>query len=228
MTLTYYGQSCFLVDVQGKKILFDPFISGNPLATNIIVDDIKADYIFVSHGHGDHVGDLIAIAQRTKATVVCAAEIADWLGTKDVENVLMMNHGGYINFPFGKARGVNAVHSSTMPDGASGGNPMGFVFSTTEGDFYFAGDTALTMDMQLIPLWANLKFSVMPIGGHFTMDVADAVYATGFVKCDTVIGVHYDTYGYITINKEQALADFTIAGKTLLLPAIGETIHFKF
>ena len=226
MTLTYYGQSCFLVDVQGKKILFDPFITGNPLATNISADAIEADFIFVSHGHGDHVADLVSIAKRTGATVVAGAEIADWLGTKGVENVLMMNHGGYINFPFGKARGVNAVHSSTMPDGASGGNPMGFVFSTIEGDFYFAGDTALTMDMQLIPLWANLKFSVMPIGGHFTMDVTDAIYATGFVKCDTIVGVHYDTFGYITIDKTQALTDFKIAGKTLLLPAIGETIHF--
>lgn len=224
MTLTYFGQSCFQVDVQGKKILFDPFISGNPLATNISVDSIEADFIFVSHGHGDHVADLISIAQRTNATVVCAAEIADWLGSKGVENVLMMNHGGYINFPFGKARGVNAVHSSTMPDGASGGNPMGFVFSTPEGDFYYAGDTALTMDMQLIPLWANLKFSVMPIGGHFTMDVADAIHATGFVKCDTVVGVHYDTFGYIKIDKDQALADFEKAGKKLLLPAISETI----
>ncbi len=170
------------------------------------------------------MADLISIAQRTNATVVCAAEIAGWLGTKGVENVLMMNHGGYINFPFGKARGVNAIHSSTMPDGTSGGNPMGFVFSTAEGDFYFAGDTALTIDMQLIPLWANLKFSVFPIGGHFTMDVADAIHATDFVKCNTVVGVHYDTFGYIKIDKEQAIKDFADAGKNLLLPAIGETI----
>ncbi|MBC7721192.1 MAG: metal-dependent hydrolase [Pedobacter sp.] len=225
MTLTYYGQSCFLVDVQGQKILFDPFILGNPLAKDIAVDSIEADFIFISHGHGDHIADAVSIAKRTKAVCVAAPEVTDWLNKQGVENTLMMNHGGYINFPFGKARGVNAVHSSSMPDGANGGNPLGFVFSTADGDFYFAGDTALTMDMQLIPLWANLKFSVLPIGGHFTMDVADAIHAADFVKCPKVVGVHYDTFGYIKIDSAQAVTDFTSAGKTLLLPAIGETIE---
>jgi len=224
MKFTYYGQSCFLIEVNGKKLLFDPFITGNPLAKDISADDIEADYIFVSHGHGDHVADLINIAKRTKAQCVCAAEIAGWLNKQGVENVLGMNHGAYIQFDFGKARGVNAVHSSALPDGSNGGNPMGFVFSTSEGDFYFAGDTALTMDMQLIPLWATLKFAVLPIGGHYTMDAADAIHASGFIKCDRIIGVHYDTFGYIKIDSEKAKADFSAAGKTLLLPGIGETI----
>ncbi len=228
MKLTYYGQSCFLVDVQGKKILFDPFITGNPLAADISADSIEADYIFVSHGHGDHVGDLVSIAKRTQATVVAAAEIADWLTEKHgITKALAMNHGGFINFDFGKARGVNAVHSSALPDGSNGGNPMGFVFKTEEGDFYFAGDTALNMDMQLIPLWANLEFAVLPIGGHFTMDVEDALHATNFIKCNKVVGVHYDTFGYIKIDKEKAQSDFKAADKTLLLPAIGETIELK-
>ncbi len=224
MKFTYYGQSCFLIEVNGKKLLFDPFITGNPLATDIVADEIEADYIFVSHGHGDHVADLVSIAKRTKAQCIAAAEVAGWLQKQGVENVLGMNHGGYINLDFGKFRGVSAIHSSTMPDGASGGNPMGFVFSTSEGDFYFAGDTALTMDMQLIPLWAKLQFAILPIGGHYTMDVADAIHASNFIQCNTIIGVHYDTFGYIKIDSEKAKADFEAAGKTLLLPGIGQTI----
>lgn len=224
MKFTYYGQACFQVEVNGKKILFDPFISGNPLTKDIAVDSIEADYIFVSHGHGDHVADLVSIAKRTNAKVVCIAEIEGWLKKQGVDNVLSMNLGSYIQFDFGKARGVNAVHSAALPDGSNGGNPMGFVFSTSEGDFYFAGDTALTMDMQLIPLWATLNFAVLPIGGHYTMDAADAIHASNFIKCNKVVGVHYDTFGYIKIDKEKAQADFAAAGKTLFLPAIGETI----
>ena len=224
MKLTYYGHATFSVDVQGKKILFDPFISGNPSSTGINADDIEADYIFISHGHGDHIADAVSIAKRTGATCVSAPEITDWLNKQGIENCLMMNHGGYINFPFGKARGVNAIHSSSFPDGGYAGNPMGFVFSTPEGDFYYAGDTALTLDMQLIPLWANLSFAVLPIGGHFTMDAADAIHASDFIKCSKIVGIHYDTFGYIKIDKDAALQSFSEAGKTLLLPAVGETI----
>jgi L-ascorbate metabolism protein UlaG (beta-lactamase superfamily) len=224
MKLTFYGQSCFSVQIAGKKILFDPFISHNEQAKHISVDSIEADYIFVSHGHGDHTADLVRIAARTGALCVAAAEIADWLDNQGIKNVHGMNHGGPISFPFGQVRGVNAVHSSSFMDGTYAGNPMGFVFTTAEGNFYFAGDTALTMDMQLIPLWAKLDFSVLPIGGNFTMDVADAILAAGFVKCDKVVGVHYNTFPPITIDTEKAKADFTKAGKTILLPGIGETI----
>jgi L-ascorbate metabolism protein UlaG (beta-lactamase superfamily) len=136
-----------------------------------------------------------------------------------------MNHGGPITFDFGKVRGVNAVHSSSFSDGTYAGNPMGFLFNTPEGDFYVSGDTALTMDMQLIPLWAKPKFSVFPIGGNFTMDPADALYAAGFVQCDQIVGVHYNTWPLVQIDTKQAQADFAAAGKKLLLPAIGEPIE---
>ncbi len=225
MKLTFYGHATFLVDVQGKKILFDPFFTGNPIANGVSADTIEADFIFASHGHGDHTADLVSIAKRTGATCIVPAEMAGWLNKQGVENAMPMNHGGYINFPFGKVRGVNAIHSSSTHDGTYAGNPMGFVFSTPEGDFYYAGDTSLTMDMQLIPLWANLSFAVMPIGGHFTMDVADALHASNFVKTDKVVGVHYDTFGYIKIDKDAAVKTFADASKTLLLPAVGETIE---
>lgn len=225
MRLTYYGQSCFAVQIKGKHILFDPFITPNQLAKSIDVNSVKADYIFVSHGHGDHVADVVSIAKRTGATCVGAAEVAGWLGKQGIEKVHGMNHGGFMNFEFGKVRGVNAIHSSSFPDGTYAGNPLGFVFNTDEGNFYYAGDTALTMDMQLIPLWSKLNFSVMPIGGNYTMDVADAIHAADFVKCDTVVGVHYNTFPVIKIDMEKAVKDFEASGRKLLLPKIGETIE---
>ena len=224
MKLTYYGQSGFLVEIKGKKILFDPFIRNNPLSKNVDVNAIEADYIFISHGHGDHTGDVIEIAKRTGAKCVGAAEIAGWLEKNNINNAHPMNHGSPIEFEFGKVRGVNAIHSSSFPDGSYAGNPMGFVFTTGEGNFYFAGDTALTLDMQLIPRWTKLDFAVLPIGGNFTMDATDAIIASDFIECNTVVGVHYNTFGLIEIDTQKAIADFQKAGKKLLLPAVGETI----
>lgn len=225
MKLTFYGHATFSVTVKGKTLLFDPFLNGNPALKNIDIDKVKADYVFLTHGHGDHTADAVSIAKRTGATCVAAAEIAGWLGKHGLEKVHPINHGGPIPFEFGKVRAVNAIHSSSFSDGSYAGNPLGFVFTTTEGDFYVAGDTALTMDMQLIPLWAKLQFAVMPIGGNYTMDVADAIHAADFVKCDRVVGVHYNTWPIIAIDTEKAKADFAAAGKKLLLPASGETIE---
>jgi L-ascorbate metabolism protein UlaG (beta-lactamase superfamily) len=136
-----------------------------------------------------------------------------------------MNTGGKWAFDFGTVKCVVAQHSSGLPDGSYGGNPMGFIFTTGEGNFYYSGDTALTMDMQLVPTWARLDFAVMPIGDNFTMDVADAIRAAEFVQCDTIVGVHYNTFGFIVIDTDKAKEAFEKAGKTLLLPAINETIN---
>jgi len=225
MKFTYYGHACFSVETGGKTILFDPFISPNPMAKDIDVNGIKPDYIFVSHGHGDHVADLLSIAKRTNAKCVASAEISYWLEREGVENVHGMNHGGPIKFDFGTARGVNAIHSSSLPDGSYAGNPMGFVLTTGEKNFYYSGDTALTLDMQLIPHWVKLDFAIMPIGGNFTMDVADAIRAADFVQCNKVIGVHYNTFPPIVIDTAKAIEDFKAANKTLLLPKIGETVE---
>lgn len=225
MQLTFFGHSTFLVEVSRKKILFDPFLKGNPLAPAGVAEKVEADYIFLTHGHADHSSDIVDIAKRTGAQCIAAAEISGWLHKHEVANALPMNHGGAINFDFGKARGVNAVHSSSLPDGSYGGNPLGFVFNTNEGDFYVSGDTALTLDMQLIPYWASLKFAVLPIGGHFTMDVSDAIHAAKFAKVNKIIGVHYDTFGYIKIDKDAAIADFAAEGLELLLPDPGVTIE---
>ncbi len=224
MELTYYGQSCISVVINGKKILFDPFITPNELAKHIKIEEIEADYIFVSHGHMDHIADCVSIAKRTNALVVSSFEVVEWLTKQGVINVHGMNTGGKWHFDFGTVKCVVAQHSSSLPDGSYGGNPMGFVFETPKRNFYFSGDTALTLDMQLIPRWAELNFSILPIGDNYTMGVEDAIHAAEFIKCHVVVGVHYNTFDLIKIDAEKAHDDFKAAGKTLLLPEIGETI----
>jgi L-ascorbate metabolism protein UlaG (beta-lactamase superfamily) len=224
MKFTYLGHSAFQVVAQGKKILFDPFISHNELAKAIDINSIEADYIFLSHGHADHIADGVSIAKRTGAKVVTNFEIVEWLQKQGVENVHPMNIGGKWKFDCGIVKCVVAHHSSGLPDGSYGGNPMGFIFSTEDGNFYYSGDTALTLDMQLIPSWIDLDFAVLPIGDNFTMDIDDAINASVFVQTNKVIGVHYNTFGFIKVDEQNAIERFDNAGKTLLLPAIGETI----
>jgi L-ascorbate metabolism protein UlaG (beta-lactamase superfamily) len=225
MKLTYFGHSCFLVETSGKKILFDPFITPNGLAKHIDVNSIECDFIAITHGHFDHIADAVAIAKRTNAAVICAYEIYEWLQKQGITNLRPANTGGKWSLDFGTIKCVSALHSSCLPDGTYGANPMGFVLNTTEGDFYYSGDTALTMDMQLIPRWAKLKFAVLPIGDIFTMDIDDAIVAAEFVQCNKVIGVHYDTFDPIKINHDEAIAKFAKAGKELILVNIGDTIE---
>lgn len=224
MKLTYYGHSCFQVNIGGTRVLFDPFVTYNELAKDVDVNQIETDYIFLSHGHADHIADTISIAQRTGCQVIASWEIHEWLNKQGVTNTHPMNTGGKWKFGFGTVKCTVAQHSSGLPDGSYGGNPMGFLFSTDEGNFYYSGDTALTLDMQLIPLWAKLNFAVLPIGDNFTMDVEDAIRAADFVECKTVVGVHYNTFGFIKIDEAAAKASFAAGGKQLLLPAISETI----
>ncbi|GEP93752.1 metal-dependent hydrolase [Chitinophaga cymbidii] len=225
MKFTYYGHSSFAVEIKGKKIVFDPFITHNELARAIDVNRIEADYIFVSHGHQDHVGDLVALAQRTGAKVVGAFELVEWVAKQGITNTHPMNTGGKWAFDFGAVKCVVAHHSSGLPDGSYGGNPMGFIFTTEQGNFYYSGDTALTFDMELIPRWAKLDFAVLPVGDNFTMGVEDAIIAAEFIQCSRIVGVHYDTFGFIKIDKQDAIRQFEAAGLNLLLPAIGETIE---
>jgi len=225
MNITYYGHSCFGVEVNGKHLLFDPFISPNELAKNINVNTVKADYILISHGHEDHIADAVSIAKRTNAKVICNWEIYVWLNKQGVENIHPMNIGGKIKLDFGNVKCVNAVHSSSLPDGSNGGNPMGFVVESTEGNFYYAGDTALTYDMKLIGDYRKINFAFLPIGDNFTMGVDNAIIACDFINCKDIIGMHYDTFGFIKINQEEAIQKFNQNGKKLTLLKIGETIQ---
>lgn len=224
MKITYYGHSCFSVEVAGKHLLFDPFISGNELAKHISLEEIKADYIFVSHGHFDHMLDTVAIANRTGATVIGGWELYTYFGKQGVKSTLPLNIGGKAKFDFGVVKAVVAQHSSSFQDGSYAGVAAGFVVKTEEGNFYYSGDSGLTLDMQLVANFATINFAVFPIGDWLTMGVDDAIEAAQLVRTSTVIGVHYDTFGFIKIEKEAAIKQFGQAGIKLLLPGIGESI----
>jgi L-ascorbate metabolism protein UlaG (beta-lactamase superfamily) len=224
LQFTYYGHSCFSVTVDGVRLLFDPFITGNPKAGSIDVNSVEADFILITHGHGDHLADAVAIAQRTGAMVISNYEIASWLSKQGVARTHGMNFGGSYALPFGRAKYVVAVHSSTLPDGSPGGNPGGFVVTNGKRTFYYAGDTALTYDMKLIGEEFTVDFAVLPVGDTFTMGPEDAARAAAFVGTSKVIGVHFDTFPPIAINHDTARRHFHELGMELVLPVIGETI----
>jgi len=226
MKVTGYGHACFGVEVGNRTLLFDPFITGNELAKNVDVKKIPADYILISHGHADHMADAAEIARRTGATLVSNYEIITWFGKQGLLKAHPLNHGGGRRFDFGRVKFVNAIHSSGLPDGTYGGNPGGFVVETPQGAFYYSGDTALTMDMKLIGEAYQLKFAALCIGDNFTMDVADAVKAAEFVRCDDILGLHYNTFPPIQIDTTAALANFRQANKRLYLLRPGESCEF--
>ncbi|WP_395044426.1 metal-dependent hydrolase [Flavobacterium sp.] len=224
MKITFYGHACVAIDVSGKHILVDPFITANPKASHIDINLLKADYILLTHAHRDHILDVEAIAKRTDATIVSTYEVATHFGDKGYK-YHPMNHGGSWQFDFGKVKIVNAVHSSSFSDGSYGGNPAGFVIEGEHKKIYISGDTALTYDMKLIPLRTKLDLAILSIGNNFTMDVDDAIIAADFVECDKILGVHYDTFGYIEIDHDQAKKKFFDAQKDLMLLEIGQSIN---
>jgi L-ascorbate metabolism protein UlaG (beta-lactamase superfamily) len=225
MNFTYYGHACFAVELPGRTLLFDPFITPNPLAAAIDIKSIRADYILISHGHEDHLADALSLAKQTGATIIANYEVAAWLGKKGAAKTHPLNHGGGWKFDFGRVKLVNAIHSSGLPDGSYGGNPGGFVVETPSGNFYYSGDTALTMDMQLIAQ-TRLTFAALCLGGSFTMDAPEAVKAADFVGCQEVVGLHYDTFPPIKIDHHETKKVFQEAGKKLHLLPIGASWKF--
>ncbi|MEO6188524.1 MAG: metal-dependent hydrolase [Ginsengibacter sp.] len=225
MKFTYYGHSCFAVEVNKKSLLFDPFISPNPLAKEIDISDIKPDYILVTHAHGDHIADVETIAKQSGALLVSSFEVCNWFEKKGISKPHPMGLGGKKEFDFGIVRMVSALHSSSFPDGSYGGNPVGFVVNAGEGNFYYAGDTALSLDMQLIPQFGDMKFAVVPIGDNFTVGYEGALQIAKMVKSPTAVGVHYNTFDLIRIDTTIAQQYFADNGVKLLLPQIGETIE---
>jgi L-ascorbate metabolism protein UlaG (beta-lactamase superfamily) len=214
------------VEINGKTLLFDPFISPNALAKHIDINSVLAHYILISHGHMDHLADAATIAQRTGATIISNFEITVWFNKQGLEKTHPLNHGGGHSFEFGRVKFVNAIHSSSLPDGSYGGNPGGFVVDTQEGSFYYSGDTALTMDMKLIPEFTKLRFAALPIGDNFTMGMDEALKAAEFVRCSEILGLHYNTFPPIQIDSAKAVQRFKEAGKRLHLLKPGETQDF--
>ncbi|SMG47431.1 metal-dependent hydrolase [Arenibacter troitsensis] len=221
MQITFLGHATLLIETAGKRLLVDPFISGNEQVDGKIdIKGLKPDYILVTHAHQDHTLDVEEIGKMSNATVVSNFEIATYYENKGLK-AHPMNHGGNWKFDFGTLKYVNAIHTSSFADGTYGGQPGGFILSSEGKHIYIAGDTALTMDMKLIPMSFHLDLAVLPIGDNFTMGVDDALLASDFVECSRVLGCHYDTFGYIVIDHDQAIQKFSKKGKELILLEIG-------
>ena len=224
MKITFYGHASLGIEVGGKHIIVDPYITANPKAAHIDIETLKADYILITHAHGDHTLDVEAIAKRTGAVIVSNAEITGYYSNRGLK-AHPMNFGGSWKFDFGKVKYVVAHHSSSFEDGTYGGNPGGFVIEGEHKNIYIAGDTSLTLDMKLIPMRTKLDLAILPIGNNFTMDIEDAILASDFVECDKILGYHFDTFGYIEINHEEAKRKFFEKGKDLMLLEIGESLE---
>src|SRR5262245_45793467 len=194
--IRWLGHASIYLETAGFKVLIDPFLTGNP-AASIKAQEAQADFILVSHGHGDHLGDTIPIAQRTGAKVICNYEISEWLVKKGLTNVHGQQHGGGFNHPFGRVKLTLAFHGSMLPDGANGGNPCGFLLYLQDGKkIYHAADTGLFGDMRLIGE-EGIDLAILPIGDNYTMGPDDALRAVKMIEPRKVLPIHYNTWPVI-------------------------------
>ena len=226
MKVTYLGHACVNIQIEGAHLLVDPFISANPLAGHIDINSIEATYILLTHAHADHILDAEAIAKRTSAPLITNPEILDHYRKLGLDGH-DMNIGGSHRFLDGKVKikMVKAVHSSSFPDGSYGGNPAGFLINYKDQTIYISGDTALTMDMKIIPHQYKVDLAILPIGNNYTMGIRDALTAAKFVETNNVLGVHYDTFDVIKIDKEASKRKFSDAHKRLHLLEIGNSLE---
>lgn len=225
MKAIYYGHSSVMLELNGSRVLFDPFITPNPKAEKIDVNTLKPDYILLSHAHDDHVADVAVIQKNSGAKVMAVVETAAWVNRQDIAeaDIIPFNFGGTVQTDFGSVKMVYALHTSSTPDGQYGGVPVGYVLSSGGKKIYYAGDTALTQEMKLLePI--GLDWAFLPIGGYFTMDVDDAITAAQFINCRNIIGIHYNTFPPIAIDTQNAKQKFSDAGLNLHLPEIGEEV----
>ena len=222
---TWLGHATWKIETEDVVILLDPFLNDNPSA-KIKADEIKPDFILVSHGHFDHISDAASIAKRCNATVVANYEIAEWLGKQGVQKTIGMNIGGATTLPFGKVKLVQAIHSSMLPDGSYGGGAGGFVLDLPDGRVYFACDTALFSDMKLIGE-LGIDLFVCPVGDLYTMGPEDSIKAIHFVSPKKVTPTHYNTWPPINQDpKSWAALVKTQTKSTPIVRAVGEAFGF--
>ncbi len=224
--LTWYGHAALGLETGGCRLLVDPFFTDNPAAA-VRAEDVTAEYILVTHGHDDHLGDTLEIARRTGATVIAVTEIANWLEKQGVQTHGQQIGGGH-TFPFGHLKMTLALHTSSLPDGSYGGNPAGFLLTTQQGEIiYFAGDTGLFGDMRLIGE-AGVHLAVLPVGDNFTMGPADALHAVKLLQPQHVLPVHYNTWEIIQQNDLPQWADRVQAesGAQVHLLSPGQSLQF--
>lgn len=193
--ITWFGHSGFQLELDNATVLIDPFLTGNPLAT-VAPDDLRADYILLTHAHGDHVGDTVAIAKRTGAMVIATFEIHSWMQQHGVSKTHGQNTGGSYAHPFGNVKLVKAEHSSSFPDGTYGGQACGIVLTVKGKRLYFAGDTALFSDMRLVGDM-RIDLAILPIGDNYTMGPEDSIHATRLIRPQAVFPCHYNTFPVI-------------------------------
>ena len=193
ISLKWHGHSTYSLDIDGTKVVVDPFFAPNNPAAKVTQEDVEADVILVTHGHGDHVADLVSLAKRTGAKVICNFEIGNWLDGKGVTNYHQQHLGGGFQHDFAHVKMTVALHGSGLPDGSYGGMPGGFLITKDDTKIYIAGDTALFSDMALIGRH-GIDLAIIPIGDNFTMGPDDALDAVGYLKPKVVIPCHYDTW----------------------------------
>jgi L-ascorbate metabolism protein UlaG (beta-lactamase superfamily) len=223
--LTWHGHAAFSLHINGARVLIDPFLSDNQFAS-INAEEVDADYILITHGHGDHVGDAIRIAQRTGALVISNFEICNWLQSQGVERVHPQHIGGGYTHPFGYLKFTIAHHGSSLPDGSYGGNPAGLLLTAGEKKLYFAGDTGLFYSMRLIGE-EGIDLAVLPIGDNFTMGPDDALRAVQLLEPKTVVPIHYNTFEVIQQDPHtwgERIRQETSSQPIILNP--GETVEF--
>jgi L-ascorbate metabolism protein UlaG (beta-lactamase superfamily) len=224
LNLTYLSHSSFLFNDGKYNLIIDPFISGNPTMP-IKVEDLKPNFIVLTHAHGDHLGDAVTLAKKHNALIIAVNELANYVAEQGCQAHNMHIGGGW-NFPFGRLKFTIAHHGSSSPDGRYMGEPAGVVFNMGGKTIYHTGDTGLFLDMKLIGELNKIDIMLAPIGDNFTMGIDDAVKAVEFVNPELAIPMHYNTFGVIQADPHEFKRKVQSIGKNSRVMEFGETIEF--